>query len=84
MAHFTFMCCSSPLNLEVLFYGGHGTHFDDNSLNILSGHNIQSFLLKAGDYMHDHQNSNGQKTKFKNFYGNAIINWMRHNITLRF
>ena len=84
MAHFASMCCSSPLNLQVLFYDGHDNHFDDRSLNILRRHNIQYFILKADDSVHDQSNDNGPKMNLKNFYGNARMNWMRHHGTLKF
>ena len=53
MARFVTMCCSSPRILQVLFYYGHGIHFDDREINILSRHHIQYSFLKAGGYVHD-------------------------------
>ena len=68
----------------MLFFNGHDIHFDDREVNILCKHNIQSFILKAGDYVHDHPNDNGPNTKFNNFYGNTIMNNMRHHGSLKF
>ena len=84
MAHFASMCCSSPLNLQVLFYNGHDNHFDDRALNIPRRHNIQYFILKTDDSVHDQSNDNGPKMNLKNFYGNARMNWMRYHGTLKF
>ena len=84
MSHFPSMCCSSPLNTQVLFYDGHDIHFDDRALDILRRHNIRSFILNKGDYVHDQPNNNGPNMKLNNFYDNAKMNWMRHHGTLKF
>ena len=84
MAHFPSICCSSPLNTQVIVYDGHGSHFDDRALNILLRHNIQYFIRKAGDSMYDQPNDKGPKTNLKNLYGNARMNWMRHHGKLKF
>ena len=84
MAHFTSMCCSSHLNPQVIFYYGHGSYFDDRALYIFCIQNIQYFILKAGDFVHDYPNNNSQNTKIKNFYGNARMNWTRYHGTLKF
>ena len=84
MSHFPSMCCSSLLNPQVLFYDGHDSHFDDRALYIILKHNIQSFILKASDYVHDQPSNNGPNMKLKILYGNARINCMRHHVTLKF
>ena len=84
MSHFASMYCSSPLNPQVLFYCGHNSHFDYRSFVILCRHNIQYFVLKTGDYVHDQPNDNGPNTELKNLYGNKIMNWMKHHGTLKF
>ena len=84
MAHFSSMCCSSPLNPQVLFYDCRDIHFDDRTLNILRRHNIQYFILKASDSVHYQPNDNGPNMKLKNLYGNARINCMRHHLTIKF
>ena len=81
MSHFSSMCCSSPLNPQVLFYDVHDSHFDDRVLDIICRHNIQYFKLKAGYSMHDQPNDKVPNVKLKNLYGNAIMNWMRHHVT---
>ena len=78
------MCCYSALNPQVLLYDGHEIHFDDMELEIICRHNIQYFILKAGNYVHDHPKDNGPNMKINNLYGNAIMNWMRHHGTLKF
>ena len=84
MAHFSTKCVSSPLNPQVLFYCGHYSHFGDWVLDIICRHNIQSFILRAGDYLNDQEKYNIPNTKFKNFYGNARMTLMRHHGTLNF
>ena len=63
----------------MLFYDGHGSHFDDREFNILRRHKMQSLILKAGVSVHDHPNDNLPNTKIKNLYGNAIMNWTIHH-----
>ena len=84
MYHFPSMCFSSPLNTQVLFYDGHASHFDDKEFNIIHRHNIQSFILNAGNSMDDQPNNNGPNTNLKNLHGNARMKWMRHHKTLKF
>ena len=84
ISHFASMCCSSPLNHQVLFYDGHDIHFYYRALDILRRHNIQYFILNVGDSVHDHQNDNVLNTKLNNLYGNERMNWMRHHGTLKF
>ena len=84
MAHFASMFCYSPLNPQVLFYDDHASYFYYRSLDIICRHNIQYFILNAGDYVHYHPNNNGQNMKLDNLYGNLSINCMRHHVSLRF
>ena len=84
MAHFSSMCFSSHLNSQVLFYDGHGIHFDNRSLNMICRHNIQYFILKSCDYVHDHPNDKCPNMKLNIFYGNSRMNYTRHHGTLNF
>ena len=81
---FVSICCYSPLNSQVIFYDGHDIYFDDRELNIHWRHHIQSFILKAGDSVHDHPNNNSPNTKLNNLYGNTRMNWMSNHGTLNF
>ena len=83
MSHFASMCCSSPLNPQVLFYDGHDSHFGDRALDIFRKQNIQYFILKSGDYVHDQPINNSPNMNFKNMYGNSRMNWIRHHGTLK-
>ena len=84
MYNFPSMCYSSPINPQVLFYNGHGINFYYRSLDIICRHNIQSFILKAGDSVHDQKNNNVPNMKLNNFYGNTRMNWMIHHRNLKF
>ena len=84
MSHFASMCCSSPLNPQVLFYDGHYINFGDSSSNILWSHHIQSFILNSGDSLHYHPKYNWPSLKLHNLYDNARMNWMRKHGTLNF
>ena len=77
MSYFPSMCCSSPLNPLVLLYDGHESHFDDRELYILHIHNLQSFIIKAGDYIHEQTKNIGPNMKLNIFYGNARMNWTK-------
>ena len=84
MSHFSFVCFYFPLNTQVLLYYGHDSHFGGRVLEILRRHNIYYFILKAGYSVHDQPNDNGKNMKLNNLYGNAIMNWMIHHVTLKF
>ena len=43
------VCATFPLNLQVLFYYGHVSHFYDPAIEILSIHHIHAFVFKAGE-----------------------------------
>ena len=60
MSHFPSICCSSPLNLQVLFYDGHDNHFNDRALDIICIQNIESFIFKSGSSVHEQPKNNGQ------------------------
>ena len=66
MGHFAFLCCSYPLNTQVLLYDVHGSHFDERALNITIRHNIKYFILKDGYSVHDHKNNKGTNIKLNN------------------
>ena len=84
MSHFISNWLSFPLNTQVLFYDFHESHFGDRALDILCKHNIQPFILNAGDYVHDQPNDSGTNMKLKNLCVNSRINWTRKNLTLKF
>ena len=73
-----------PLNPQVLLYDGHDSHFYDMALEIFCKHNIQSFILNAGDSVHERPNDNGPKKKLNNLYGNSRTNRTRQHVTLKF
>ena len=78
------MCCSSTLNTEVLFYDIHDSYFDDSALKILRSNHIESFILKAGEYVNEQSNDNGQKLKINNVHVNERMTWRRKYGTLKF
>ena len=84
MSHFASVCLSSPINPQFILYDVHDIYFDVRALDILRRHNIQSFIIKAGDYMHDKPNNKGPNMKLNIFYGNERMNCMRHHGTLKF
>ena len=59
-------------------------YFYDILFNILSRHNIQYFIFNAGDYVHGYPKNNHPNMKLNNFYGNARMDWMRHDRDLKF
>ena len=84
MTHFASMCCSYPLNPQVLLDNVHGSHFYDRVFNILLSHHIQSFILKVGESVNGHPNDNGSNLRLKNFYGNEGMNCMRKHGDFKF
>ena len=59
------VCGASPINNEMLFFDGHGSHFKNGALIQMMCKNIQPFVLKSGDTTNDHTNGNGPNAKLK-------------------
>ena len=83
MSNFPSNCCYFPLNPQILFYDVHDIHLDDRSLDILIKHKIQLFILKAGDYVHDHPNDKIPNMKLNNLHSNERMKWTRQHVTLK-
>ena len=84
MMNFKTVCVANKLNQQVLFYDVHEIHFDNRAINILCSHHIKPFVLKAGDSGNDQPNYNGPNLNLKGLYGQAIMNWQRQYVTLKF
>ena len=65
-------CGASLVNNNILFFDGHGSHFDDGALRQIMFKNIQPFALKPSDSINDHPNDNGPDAKLK-----LSITWQR-------
>ena len=44
----------------------------------------QALIIKAHEYVNNILNENGNNLKLNNIYGNAIMNWMRMRVKLKF
>ena len=84
MSHFSSLCCSSPLNPQLPLYDDHDIHFYDRELTILCRHDIEYFVLKPCDYLHNQPNNNGPNMKRNYLYGNARMNWRGNHGNLNF
>ena len=62
-------------NPQFPFFDGHGSHWDSDSLDILSKRNLHPFFLKAGDSTNDQPNDNGPNATFKACYNDAKDEW---------
>ena len=77
------ICVASPEKKQILFLGGHYSHFNDRSLTQMQK-NIQSFILKLVDYINDHLNDNGTIKKLKALYNTPKAKCMMKYDTSRF
>ena len=59
---------TSPVNNEIIFFGGHASHFDDPALRQMKCQNIQPFVIKTGDSTNDQTNDNATNYKLKSLY----------------
>ena len=84
MTHFNTVCGANKLNTQVLFYDGHGIHFDERDINILRSNRIKPFSLKMSDSENDKPNGNAPNLNLKGLYGQARMNWQRQHGTLKF
>ena len=76
MTQFSNLCGASPVNNQILLFGGHGSHFNNSTLRQMLCRNIQPFVLKAGNSINDQPNDNGPNVKMKSLYNMAKAAWM--------
>ena len=81
---FSNVCGASPVNNQILFFDGHGSHFDDGALRQMMYKNIQPFVLKSGDSINNQPNDNGPNAKLKSLYNVAKSAWMLEYGTTKF
>ena len=59
------ICGASLVNNHILFFDGHGSHFDNGTLIKMMCKNIQPFVLKSGNSINDQPNDNGPNAKLR-------------------
>ena len=84
MTKFCNICGDSPVNNQILFFDGHGSHLYDRALTQTQSKNIQPFILKAGDSINNQPNDNGPNSKLKALYNISKAKWMLKYGTTRF
>ena len=84
MSLFSRTCVSNNINPQVLFFYGHGIHFNDRATNFLQSNHISPFIFKAGNSTNDHPNDNGPNLKLKIYCGLAKVKWPRQHGTTKF
>ena len=67
---------ASPVKNQILFFDGHGSHFNDGALRKMMCKNIQPFVLKSIDSINDQPSDNGPNAKLKSLYNVAKSAWM--------
>ena len=77
-------CVTSKINPQVLFFGGHDSHFDDRATHLLQSHHISPFILKAGNSTNYHPNDNVPNLKLKRYYNIAKFKWKKQHGTTKF
>ena len=57
-----------PVNYQIIFFDGHGIHFDNHALTQNQRKNIRPFILKTGDSVNEQANGNGPNSKLMALY----------------
>ena len=70
------VCSATSVNNKIIFFDGHGIHFDDRALIHMDQQNIQPFILKAGESVNDQPNDNGTNSKLKSHCNGVKYVWM--------
>ena len=78
------VCGDSPVNNQILFFDGHGSHFDYFELRKMMCKKIQPFVLKLGESVNDQTNDNSPNAKLKSLYNVAKSAWMLKYGTKKF
>ena len=84
MTQFSNICGASPVNNQILFSNGHGSHFDNCALKQMQKQKIHPFILKVGDSINDQLNFNGPNSTLKALYNISKAKWMLKYGTTRF
>ena len=70
------VCSATSVNNKIIFFDGHGIHFDDRALIHMDQQNIQPFILKAGESVNDQPNDNGTNDKLMSLYNEVKSVWI--------
>ena len=65
------VCVASPVRNQIIFFDGHGSHFNNGALRQMMRKNIQNLPLYSGDSFNDQPNDNGPNAKLKSCYSVA-------------
>ena len=69
-------CYASPVNNQILFFGGHDSHFYDRAIRQMKCQHIQPFVLKSGNSANNQPNDNVPNAKLKSLYNEVTSVWM--------
>ena len=75
---------ASPVNQQILFFGGNYSHFNNRAITKIQIKNNHPFILKAVESINNHSNDNGPNSKLKSIYNFLKANWILNNGTTRF
>ena len=84
MTQFSNVCSPYPVNNQILFFDGHGIHFNYGALIQMMCKNIQPFVLKSGDSINNQPNDNDPNAKLKSLSNGAKSVWMLKYATFFF
>jgi hypothetical protein len=73
--YFSKLSGASPGNYQFLFFDGHDSHWDADSLDLIAARHIVAFFLKAGDSENDQPNDNGPNACLKGCYNEVKALW---------
>ena len=73
--NFSSLAGTSAGNPQFLFFDGHDSHWDSDSLDLYSKRNCHPFFLKAGDSTNNQPNDNGPNAAFKVCYNDRKDEW---------
>ena len=76
MNRFSAICGTSPVNNQIISFGGYYSHFDDRLLIHMEHQNIRTFLLKAGNSINDQTNYNIPNAKLKSLHNEVKYYWI--------
>ena len=71
MTQLSNVCNASHVNNQILFFDRHDSHLNDGALRQMMCKDIQPFVLKSCDFIHDEPDDNGQNSKLEPLYNVA-------------
>lgn len=82
--YFAQKCGATVVDHVLLFFDGHDSHWDPETMDIMKSNYINTFILKVQDLENDQPNDNGANAKLQSCYNLQKAEWDEKFINVRY